>query len=184
MRRTFVIALCFVLGAMPAAGAQPGDDEGVWVPTLPVTPQGEIELDLFRDGCPRPPDETAIFYGAPGSWEKTTIPFYALAWEVEFLDEDFGVVSLVEMGHSSTSSCGFSATGTRYSVLKTTDRGRNFDEMIDLAAETGYPGLWVDEITFANRKVGYVGATAWGRGAPPTGAGRGRRRGRTKPRPG
>ncbi|HEX2294551.1 MAG TPA: hypothetical protein VHN37_04510 [Actinomycetota bacterium] len=310
-RRTAAIGLCLALLGASGASAQPSQGEGVWVPTLHVSPQGKVELELFRDGTafahntgdasfwyspnggrvwtPRPPlpangatpqmdfsspergyamsngqlfestdlgltwkpvsapsfdvtweeglsvlsdleavkgsrklvilghkvpkvdecptlgEETAVFYGTPGNWKSTKIPFPSVTWEVEFLNERVGLLSLVETKLSRTTSCGFQATGYRYSVQKTTDGGRTFEEIysvlqeedgvlsvaiptprkiflgmdsgrvlrstdggrtfeeaIDLVAETGRPGLWVDQITFANPLVGYVGSNAMG----------------------
>lgn len=310
-RRTAGIALCLALVAAPAAQARPSQGEGVWIPTLHVSPQGEVELELFDDGtafahntndesfwyspdggrvwtprpplpdaggtttmdfgspelgyalsngqlfestdlgvtwspveapsfrvdwkeglpvmshlyavpgtrklvvvgtmapkvngCPTPPEETVLFHGSPGRWKQTTIPFYAQPFEVEFLNARVGLVALVEMKLSQTNACGYQASGQRYSVMKTTnggktfteiysvpqaedgvlsvampsprsiflgmdsgkvlrstDGGRMFEEAIDLAARTGRPGLWVDEITFSDDLIGYVGSNGMG----------------------
>jgi hypothetical protein len=157
------------------------------------------------NGCPVPPKDTSVFYGSPGRWRETKIPFHALPIEIEFLDKAHGLILVSEQELTGESACGYSSGGFRWSVLKTidggatlhevfsvlqeddqllsvamptprtiflgmasgrvlrsTNRGRTFREVIDLVEETGRPGLWIDEITFADARIGYLGTNGMG----------------------
>lgn len=84
-----------------------------------------------RDGCPVEQEETFIWRSNDrgASWKLTRVKFPALAQEVEFLDDRFGVVLLHEMEVTERSACGYRQGGVRSSVQLTTDGGRSFREI-------------------------------------------------------